>query len=252
MKRFLEKMKTPVLGVLSTAGMLIFLALLFEFVVMPLYTKHGAERELPDVTEKSFGEAKALLESKGFRVVKEPKPKYDPVYPAGTVIFQNPAPYSHVKRGRRIYLTLSAGERMVEIPNVIGASERDAEFVLKRAGLSVGEVYYDYSNYFPAGVVSLQSATAGDTLVENSIVDITVSIGSLPSHFYVPDVRGKSLDSAKKLVLQAGLRLGEVTYEETNAYVPETVLGQKLSAGAEVARGTAVDLIVSRLAEGEN
>ncbi len=249
MSRFFAKLRTPFLGLLSTAGMLLVLALIFDWVVMPIYTKHGAELELPDVTEKSFDEAKTLLESKGFSVIKEFHFKYDPVYPAGTVLFQNPEPYAHVKKGRRIYLTLSAGERMVEVPRVIGSSERDAEFMLKRAGLATGEVFYEYSNYFPSGVVSLQSVTAGDTLVENSVVDITVSIGSLPSKFFVPDLLGKSLDTAKKLILQAGLRVGEITYEETNQFVPETVLSQKQQAGAEVSKGTPVDLVVSHLVE---
>ncbi|HDQ45685.1 MAG TPA: PASTA domain-containing protein [bacterium] len=245
----LQKFKQVVLGLLSTFVLILILTLLFDWVIMPLYTKRGAELELPDVTEKSFEEAGRLLTSKGFTVVKESKLKFDPVYPAGTVLSQNPLPFSHVKEGRRIYLTLSAGERAVEVPRLIGSSERDAEFRLKREGLTLGEVFYEYSTFFPSGVVSAQSVGEGDTLIEHTSVDITVSIGSIPGKFIVPDVMGKSLDTARKLIRQAGLRVGEITFEETGRFVPETVLNQGPAPKADVARGSEVDLVVSRLRE---
>lgn len=246
---FWEKVKIPLLGILCSILLLIILAILLEYVVMPLYTQHGQEMELPDVTERSFEDAMAFLESAGFAVIEEPVRKYNSNYPDGTVLFQKPEPYSHVKKGRRIYLTLSAGERRVPIPRVIGISERDAEFHLKRAGLTLGEVFYDYSNHFPRGVVSQQQPQAGDTLSENGVVDITVSNGIFPTKFIVPDVLGRSLDEAKKILMKSGLRLGKITYESTDQFVPETVLDQELIEGQEVESRTAVDLIVSRLAE---
>lgn len=248
-KNFWEKVKTPFLGISASLLLLFILIVLMEYVVMPIYTQRGQEMELPDVTERSFENAKAFLESAGFAVIQEPVRKHNANYPEGTVLFQKPEPYSRVKKGRRIYLTLSAGELKVEVPRVIGISERDAEFHLKRAGLSIGEVFYDYSSHYPRGVVSDQLPQAGDSLSEKGIVDITVSNGVFPTRFVVPDVIGRSLDEAKKSLMKAGLRLGEVTYEATDQFVPETVLDQNLLAGKEVKNRTAVNLIVSSLPE---
>lgn len=236
-------------GVLASILLVMVLLLLLDQVVMPIYTQHGAEIELPDVTERTFEEAKTILESRGFTVIREQTMRFNPLYPAGTVLYQNPTAYSRVKKGRRIYLTLCAGEKFIIVPRVIGKSELNAEFTLKQAGLLLGEVYFEYSNYFPENAVSNQNPAPNDTLAENSLVDITVSIGSLPSRFLVPDLLGKSLDEAKTLIRKAGLKVGKVEYEPASQFIPETVLSQSLQAGEEAEQGDRVDLVVSRLKE---
>ena len=243
-KAFMKRHRTPILGIGSTALMLIILVLILEWIVMPLYTHLGDEVELPDVTEMSFGQAKEILEAQEFRIVNDGM-KFDETYPESTVVFQNPPPYSRVKKGRRIYVTLSAGERMIPVPRVVGMSERDAEFAIRQAGLLVGEVFYEYHNYHLAGVVFDQSMVQGTEVVAETIVDITVSMGRSPDRFSVPDVVGKSFDSAKRLIRQSGLRVGEVVFEVRRNLVPETVIRQSLDAGQEVDQGTPVDLIVS-------
>ena len=247
-KQLYERHRIVVLGVGSTFLMILFLILLLDWVIMPLYTHHGAEEELPDVTEHSFVEAEKILEAKGFRIVNDGE-KYNATYPESTVIFQNPAPYSTVKKGRRIYVTLSAGERRVRVPRIIGASERDAEFTLKQAGLVLGEAFYEYSNYYPAGVVSDQSLPEETEVVEETPVDITVSLGRLPTRFVVPDVVGKSLDTAKRMIRRAGLRVGDISYEIQESLIPETVIRQSVEPDEEVYRGQPIDLVVSRLEE---
>lgn len=236
-------------GVLASVFLIVLLALIMDRIVMPIYTKHGAEIEMPDVTYMPYEEAKDLLASRGFTVIKETEVRFNPLYPAGTVLFQSPSAYSLVKKGRRVYLTLCAGEKFVLVPRVVGQSELNAEFTLKQAGLRLGEVFYEYSDYFPENAVSDQSAAPGDTLAENSAVDITVSIGSVPSRFLVPDLIGQSLDEAKVLIRKNGLRVGRIVYEPTGHFVPETVLSQSLPAGEEAEQGEKVDLVVSKLKE---
>lgn len=215
---------------------------------MPLYTHRGAEFELPDVTEMSFEQAKEILEVRGFRIITDGL-QFNETYAESTVIFQNPPPYSKVKRGRRIYVTLSAGERMISVPRVIGLSERDAEFALRQSGLELGEVYYEYHNYHLNGVVFLQSIDPGMEVIKQTPVEITVSRGRLPSHFYVPDVVGKSYEAARRLILQEGLSIGTVTQEVDERLVPETVIRQSIEPGREVPQGEPIDLVVSRLEE---
>ena len=247
-KMWITQHKTLLLGLGSTVLMLFFLIFFMDVAVMPIYTHHGEERELPDVTERSFEDARKILESRGFTIVKEDE-KFDATYPESTVIFQNPSAFSRVKRGRRIYVTLSAGEKRITVPRVIGMSERDAEFSLRHAGLQLGEVFYEYHSYHLNGVVFQQSIDPGMESVEDTPIDITVSLGREPHRFVVPDVMGKSLEDARKIILQAGLEMGSISFVIRREYIPDTVIDQSLEPGSEVNQGSAIDLVISRLEE---
>jgi len=244
----LEEHRNAVLGIGVTLVLFLVWMVLMDVVVMPFYTHRGHEEELPDVTEMSFEEAQRLLESKGFRIVKD-QAKHDSNYPVGMVIFQNPAPYSKVKKGRRIYVTVSTGEAMVPVPKVVGTSERDAVFLLNKSGLSVGNIVHDYNGYYPGGVVCDQSVPEASEVERRTAVDITVSRGLQPTRFLVPDVVGKNIETAQKMLWESGCAAGDISYEINRRLVPGTVLEQSVRRGTEVGHGTRVDLVVSRTGE---
>ena len=241
----LERRRSAVIGISAIMLILLLWVLLMDWIVMPTYTHHGQERELPDVTEMLFDEAKVMLESRGFKIVKD-QVKNDPDYPAGSVIFQNPAPYSKIKKGRRIYVTVSSGEVTVSVPKLIGTSERDAAFLLHQAGLTLGNVEYEYTGYYPAGVVCGQSLSPGTEVERKTLMDFTVSRGPLPDRFLVPNAVGMNVESAQKIIRGAGLNVGEITDELNRRLVPGTVLIQSVKPGSEVRQGTRIDLVVSR------
>ena len=247
-REWLEDHRNPLLGFGITVLTLLVWMVLMDVVVMPIYTHRGHEEELPDVTEMSFEEARILLESGGFRIVQD-QTKHDSNYPAGMVIFQNPAPYSKVKKGRRIYVTVSSGEAVVSVPKLIGRSERDAIFLLNKSGLAVGSVTHSYNGYYPAGVVCDQSFPEAAEIEQRSAVDITVSRGAQPDRFTVPDVVGKNIETAQKMLWESGCAVGEISQEINRRLVPGTVLEQSIRRGTEVGHGTRVDLVVSRTEE---
>jgi beta-lactam-binding protein with PASTA domain len=249
-KTWIQKHRTPLLGIGSTILFFIFLALLMDWLVMPLYTHRGSEDEVPDVTESSFTEATQNLTSRGFRIVKDGE-VYSPTYPESTVVFQNPEPFSKVKRGRRVYVTLSAGVRKVLVPRVVSMSERDAEFILRQSGLVLGDITYEYNSYYPNGVVTDQSTPDGTEVETQTKVDITVSSGMSPDRFVVPDLIGKSLDSASKIIQRSGFRVGKITREVQKKLVPDTVIRQSLEPGEAAGQGQSIDLVVSRLEDKE-
>jgi serine/threonine-protein kinase len=242
-----KRHKTVLKGFFSIFVMLVSIAFLMDWIVMPIYTQRGKEVELPDISEMLFEEAEMILKERGLRIVKD-REKNDSNYPSGTVIFQNPSPYSMVKKGRRIYVIISTGERKILVPRVVGSSERNAQFILKKSGLTLGEIFYEYSNYFPKGVVCDQSIAENDTVIENTAIAITISNGGLlPSEFVVPDIIGISLDNAKKIIRKAGLEVGEISYEVKREFVPATVISQSINPGEVVTHKQTIDLIVSRL-----
>ena len=61
----------------------------------------------------------------------------------GTIIEQNPFAGFKVKKNRRIFLIINANTpEKVKMPNIVGVSHRQAEAVLKNAGLEIGRLIH--------------------------------------------------------------------------------------------------------------
>jgi beta-lactam-binding protein with PASTA domain len=224
-------------------GFILFI-ILMDQLVMPLYTKHGKEYELPDVTEKSLTEAVDLLESEGFNPVIADS-VYDANYAPGVVIRQNPLPFTTVKKGRRIYLVTSIGEKPIYMPNLIGATLKDAEFRLKDFSLTLNRTIYEFSEFYPNGVVINQSVPAGESIERNQRINITVSLGPPPTSQEVPNLVGKSMTYVRKELEAIGVKIGEVKYQYRPNLVPETVVAQSVSAGTPAAKVDSINITIS-------
>jgi serine/threonine-protein kinase len=222
----------------------IAIIIVFDQVIMPLYTKHGNEYELPDVTEKPLSEAIDLLESEGFDPVILDS-VFDANYLPDVVIRQNPLPYTMVKKGRRIYLVVSIGERPIYMPNLIGTTFTDAEFRLKDQTLNLNNTIYEFSEFYPNGVVINQSVPAGDKVERNQNVNITVSLGPPPSSKEVPNLVGKSMNYVRKELETLEIPLGKVKYQYRPNLVPETVVAQSVSAGTPAVKADSIIVTIS-------
>jgi beta-lactam-binding protein with PASTA domain len=224
-------------------GFVVFI-ILMDQVVMPFYTKHGDEYELPDVTGKEVTEAVDLLESEDFDPVIADS-VYDANYAPGAVIRQNPLPFTMVKKGRRIYLVISIGEKPLYMPTLIGATLKDAEFRLKDQSLSLNQTIYEFSEFYPNGVVINQSVPAGESVDRNQRINITVSLGPPPTSQEVPNLVGKSMTYVRKELETLGIKVGRVKYQYRPNLVPETVVGQSVSAGTPAAKVDSINVTVS-------
>ena len=235
--------------IIISAGFIIFV-LLMDQVVMPLYTKLGDEIELPDVIEMKINDAQELLVKQGFKVVVKDS-LYDANHPVGTVIEQNPYPYAVVKEGRRIYLTVSIGEKPIIMPNLFGVSPREAELILKTHDLKLGSKNYVYSDRYHEGTVMGQSYPQGQEIKSGSGIDIIISLGQLSVEKIVPDLVGKSLHEARERLKAIGLKIAEVIWEERDNILPETVISQSLVPGQTFEDEDNISLVVSKEVEGE-
>ncbi len=235
------------------AGICLALLLLRDWIVMPIYTKHGEAIEVPNVTTMKLDDAVAKLKEFEFEAVTSEE-RFSSQYPSGFVLEQTPRAAAQVKSGRRVYLVVSRGERRVNVPSLIDRSERDAQLILARADLVLGEVNYEYSANnpdgtiaHPEGTIMYQSLAENTTVPPGTRIGIVVSAGSMPNEFIVPSMDGKPFDDAAKMLRKAGLSIGSVRYEDVEDLLPETVIRQGLEAGTRVEKGAKVDLVVSRL-----
>ena len=224
-------------------GVLILFFFFLDSLLMPWIVNRGGTLEVPDVEELMFENAKEKLDSLGFDA-RQGDVRSDPRHAAGQVIAQNPPAGSFVKYGRRIYLTVSGGELTVGVPDLKGRSLRDAKFSLTRNGLNLGEVEYQISPEFPENTVMAQSMAAGSSIRKGSSIGITISLGDGTGKVGVPDLVGKSVQEAQKLLAQKGLKVGNITYQINPELVPNTILTQFPHPGDQVAMGQAIDLFV--------
>jgi len=224
---------------------LLLLVFLIDKVIMPMYVDLGDETELPDVIEMSLDEATRVLEEEGFEIVVNDS-LYDAKHDVGTVIEQNPYPYATVKEGRRVYLTVSIGEKPIIMPNLFGVSPREAELILETFGLQVGSKFYVPNDRYYEGTVMSQSYPQGQEIKSGTKIDIIISLGQISKDAIVPDLVGKSLHEARERLKAVELDIAEIIWEERDNILPETIISQSIPSGQSFEEEETIILIVSK------
>ena len=224
----------------------VFFLLVVDKIIMPIYVGHSKGRYLPDVRGIPFEEATERLELEGFVPLKG-EYKYTSKYAYNTVIDQYPRPMQKVKLNRRIRLTLAQPEKMVVVPDIIGKSLRSAKLEIKQVGLAVDTVLMEYDIEVPYEVIKWQYPRAGDYLKKGSGITLIMSRGKPPTFFQVPQLFGLSLNEGKKLLEEANLQVGSITYRQNVDLMPYTILEQSIEAGVILDRPAALDLTFSIL-----
>lgn len=226
-------------------GALFVLFFLFNNVLMPLYVKQSETVEVPNVTGMNFRDAKRTIEEAGLEV-KQGENRYDETKPIGMILDQNPPPGQDVKVGRRIYLYPCGGEQLIEVPKLTGRSLRDARFTLEQRGLEIGDVVTKFSNEYPDESIISQIIQPGSKVKRNSQIDLIVSNGPEIGSLRVPDLVGKTLDEARKIIIDSKLKIGKITYQASSDVTPGKVLDQYPKKDKSANETTAVDLFISK------
>lgn len=116
------------------------------------------------------GLARQQLEADG--LVVEQTEAFSEEYAAGVVMAQDPAPGTEGFRTDTVTITVSQGPPLVELPNVLQQSARDAQQALEAAGFRV-DVTYGIFGRFPGARVVEQSPIDGPA-PKGSVVAIRV------------------------------------------------------------------------------
>lgn len=226
----------------------VFLALAFfvcNDILMPWIVQRGNITTVPSVVGMPLESAERVLDSLELTPMKADSRASD-IYPPGVVIAQTPNPGSTVKRNRRVYLTISGGEQLVPVPHLKGKTVRDAKFALERSNLAMGTIAYVLNDSFPANTIIEQSIQPGTMMRRGARVSIMVSQGASVDRVVVPDVTGKPLTEAGRILANHGLKIGTVSYQPTQMLLPNTVLDQFPRPGEFIEHGLKIDLFVAK------
>lgn len=218
--------------------------LMFDKVIMPWYVRSDATETVPDVVGMKLDDAAEYLTNNGFNPHKADE-RFDQRYPKGTVVIQNPPPDAIVKPGRRVYLIVSSGEQLVEVPAVRWRSVREARFTLERMGLNMGNITYEMSSLYPENTIIEQGIEPGTEVPRGSRINVVVSQGSEADKVMVPELVGKSLSEAQRLLHQRGLRIGNITHQPIPDLLPNTIVQQYPHPGDRIPRSQNVDIFIA-------
>ena len=120
---------------LAAMAAVVVAAVLITFRWIDSYTEHNIAIKVPNITGMQEQEAIEHLAQHDLEGIASDRVFIKGV-PAGEITAQRPAAEAKVKRGRKIYLTVSSGNQpMITIPDVIdNSSLREAESRLRAAG----------------------------------------------------------------------------------------------------------------------
>jgi serine/threonine-protein kinase len=139
--------------------------------------------------------------------------------PLGTVVAQSPDADFFVPKNGSVDLTVSRGIEVVQVPTVVGLSQREAEANLSAVKLKVKLVTRDVN--MPVGTVLEQLTPPGQQVAAGTVVQLIVASGKVE----VPDVRGRTTEEAVSILGQVGFGVG-LRYVESSVAPAGTVVAQ--------------------------
>ncbi len=190
--------------------------------------------KIPRVIGKTKSSAKSTLESAGFSVTFE-YGDYNDSVAADVVTAQSPSAKKQAAKGSTVTVTLSPGQKPITVPNVVGASQSQAESALAGAGLKYTYADSQYSDTVPAGSVISQTKS-GETVAAGTTITLTLSKGKQEISTNVSkgisySGEGTVVKAEYKLVGKSGTVYDKGSYENTSSF---TVSGTMKEATGSV------------------
>ena len=191
---------------------------LITMLFLHIYTHHGQAKPVPDffaLTAQEVAE-KAKKNKLNFEIIDS---VYTNIVERGTVVEQNPKAGFMVKKNRTIFLTMNAmNPEMVQMPNLVGLTLRQANSILETSGLKLGKRIYvpDLAiNNVLKQLYQGEEIQEGDSIEKSSSIDLVLGKGLSDRKTIVPDLISMNLRQAESRILDASLNLGAVTFDET-------------------------------------
>ena len=214
-------------------------------LIMPAYTRHEVNVQVPDVRNQTFEEASDVLADHGLQAEKMVD-RFNPSLPRGVIVDQIPPANDAVKPGRRIYLTVNSGEvPMVTVPSVKDFSLREAVNRLQAVGLEVQETRPDSIPSPHQNTVTRQRPAAGESIPQGSQVTLWYSTGLGDAYVTIPDVTGMTVEEARAVLLNRRLRAVAVGLENFDGLGEPIVQRQSREPGTRVREGFELRLFLT-------
>jgi beta-lactam-binding protein with PASTA domain len=165
---------------------------------------------------------------------------------AGTVFGQRPLPNTRIIQGSSVDLRIAQvpppQSILVAVPSLLSQDLDGARTLLGKKKLQLGRVASEES-VGPVNSILSQSPMAATLVERGSAVDVKIAQPIPPVS--VPNIVQREETDAIHILQSAGLQLGSMDEKESDAPTG-TIIIQRPDAGAQVPKGSAVNVILSR------
>lgn len=223
-------------------GILIAALLVLGGVFAVIMSRSGSTEmvTVPSVVGLELEAAEKELNDAGFEVEVSEKPS--DTIGAGIVLSQDPDKDTQAPKGSTVEIVVSTGTEQIEVPNVVGRTQPEAEKILTDKNL-LPRIEYEENDNIDAGEVLRQDPPAGENVDSGSVVNLVVSKGA--GEEIVPDVVGQPLAQAQAAIQDQGFRFANPT-REPSATMPEgSVISTDPPGGTPLPRNSVIKIVVS-------
>lgn len=195
-----------------------FSILIVLMIFLRIYTRHNQSFSMPDFRGLASEELSERAHDSNIRVEIS-----DSVYifnrKPGSVIDQNPEPGTHVKKNRRVFITINAKNPIkVDVPNIVGYTLRQAKAILEQQGLEVGSLSFRPD----LGVNNVldqrfdgKTVEPGTLIPKGSKLNLVLGMGMHGERTGLPLLIGLKLNDAQNRIIESSLNIGRIRFDET-------------------------------------
>ena len=249
---FFEKLsERPAMAAGMAVAVVAVISLLVVAVLMFTGGSKSAKIDVPDLIGRTIDDVYADSDVMNNFEIKEASSRQESDRPAGEILDQDPEEGQQAIKGSVITVTVSAGgDNVKDTYKVVDFTGKSLDYVaasLEAHGIELKEEK-EYSDDVEEGKVIRTDPEAGAELEKGATLTVYISKGKQKDdneNVAVPGLLGMTEDKARAALEAKGLKIGSVDQVDSSAEAG-SVVWQSQDAGAEVAKGTVVNIQISK------
>ena len=201
----------------------------------------GSKIVVPSLAGLTVNEAKKDLSELGLtlRIGSE---EFSEDIPEGRIIKSDPAGGGRVSENGEVVVFTSKGKERILVPSLMGLNSEDAQKLIEKNNLFVGEISEEFSSDFAKGLIIRTIPASGDRVKRDTQVSIVISKGV--ESVAIADYRGKSGEQALNELVEAGFDVdSKYVFSED---LPAGAVVSQSPAQGEAEKGSLITLTVSK------
>jgi beta-lactam-binding protein with PASTA domain len=223
----------------------IIVCVLFFFVIAPA-VKPGGDIMVPDLVGSTTEQARVIAEARGLLLIVGGEEESEKTA-TNLICRQAPFPGSVVRSKSTVTVFISQGSSRASLPDLRGQGLSEATVLLSNMGLRVGEVKTEEHESIDKDKIIRTIPGAGSPVNKGDVVAVVLSQGIETAP--VPNLIGKSLSTAKRLIEEKGFTVGNVSWEVSIDYNVGIVMRQNPGSGSQARKGNSINLVVATVLE---
>ena len=201
----------------------------------------GSKIVVPSLAGLTVNEAKKDLSELGLtlRIGSE---EFSEDIPEGRIIKSDPAGGGRISENGEVVVFTSKGKERILVPSLLGLSSEDAQKLIEKNNLFVGEISEEFSSDFAKGLIIRTIPANGERVKRDTQVSLVVSKGV--ESIAIADYRGKSGEQALNELVEAGFDVdSKYVFSED---LPAGAVVSQSPAQGEADKGSLITLTVSK------